>query len=196
MQNKQSLRRQFRTRRLQLTQKQQQQAAFDLLHNFAKQSFLIHNKRFAVYFPNNAEIDPMPLAAFCNSRGKKLYLPVVSPLHFDQLWFAPYAIGDELTINRFGIPEPNINLKNMLRARDMDVLCVPLLAVDENGNRLGYGGGFYDRSLRFLVNRKVWFRPKLIGLAYDFQVVDNLPRDPWDIPLNYIITEKRIIRCN
>ena len=71
---------------------------------------------------------------------------------------------------------------------------MPLVAFDEHGNRLGMGGGFYDRSLAFMQHRKQWHSPHLIGLAHELQKISELPCESWDIPLNMIATEKTIYK--
>ncbi len=73
---------------------------------------------------------------------------------------------------------------------ELDALILPLLAFDTQGQRLGMGGGFYDRSLAALRHRRRWRRPRLLGVAHGFQEVSELPREPWDVPLDGIVTEQ------
>jgi 5-formyltetrahydrofolate cyclo-ligase len=79
-----------------------------------------------------------------------------------------------------------------MRARELDLILLPLVAFDESGQRLGMGGGFFDRSLAFLAWRQHWRKPHLIGLAYDFQKVAALPREPWDVPLDAVVTDQNV----
>ncbi len=79
-----------------------------------------------------------------------------------------------------------------MRVRDLDLILMPLVGFDLQGNRLGMGGGFYDRSLAFLRYRLYWKRPRLLGLAYDFQQVDILTADPWDIPMQAVVTDQAV----
>ena len=77
----------------------------------------------------------------------------------------------------------------------LDAIFMPLVGFDSRGWRLGSGAGFYDRSLQFLRSRSRWHRPKLIGIAYEVQRVDELIPNEWDVPMNAVITEKHLYRC-
>jgi 5-formyltetrahydrofolate cyclo-ligase len=105
--------------------------------------------------------------------------------------FAP--LRPPMRANRYGIPEPT-GLRGSLSARWLDLMIVPLVAFDTTGTRLGSGTGYYDRALSYRSLRQNWRRPRLIGIAYDFQRVDSLERKPWDIPLGLIATDRTIYR--
>ena len=92
--------------------------------------------------------------------------------------------------NKYGIREPES--PTLVDANCLDVVLMPLVGFDRTGNRIGMGGGFYDRTFQFLSGRKKT-KPLLIGLAYSIQEVANIPNRPWDIPLNFIATENEII---
>lgn len=126
--------------------------------------------------------------------NKQCYLPVLDPLGSNRLWFAPLFPGASLRPNRFGIPEPNVAARHLVSARHLDLLLLPLVAFDHLGNRLGMGGGFYDRSLAYIKHRHQWRRPHLYGVAHQFQCVPLLQQASWDIPLNGIVTDQRIYR--
>lgn len=114
-------------------------------------------------------------------------LPV---LHDDgMLRFAPWTAGATLTSNRHGIPEPDVAESALLSAEQMDAVVAPLLAFDAHGQRLGMGGGWYDRSFAF--NRTSGSRVPLIGVGYAFQQVDALDAEPWDVPVDAVCTENR-----
>lgn len=117
---------------------------------------------------------------------------LVPVLHGRQLLFAPYTRGAGMVSNRFGIPEPAETGRAWLRGLQIDVALVPLVAFDPSGHRLGMGGGYYDRTFRFLLHRRHWRRPALIGLAYEFQCVDAIARRAWDVPLDAVVTEVRV----
>lgn len=146
-------------------------------------------RHIAFYLPNDGEVDLSPLISRAMAVGKRCFLPVLSPIFHNRLWFAPYDNDTWLTLNRFGIPEPAINWSSMRHPWSLDLILAPLVAFDERGNRLGMGGGFYDRTLAYLRHRKHWRKPLLIGVAYDFQQVHSLPAEPWDVPLDGILTE-------
>ena len=118
------------------------------------------------------------------SRKREVFLPV---LHGSSLFFSRFTERSVLIPNRFGIPEPAD--EPLLRPSAMDVVIAPLVAFDESGNRLGMGGGFYDRSFRFLRYRRLWRRPRLVGFAFELQRVDHLDARAWDVPLDAVVTE-------
>ena len=96
--------------------------------------------------------------------------------------FYQWSLKDPLTINKFGIPEPITN-----KIVYPNILLVPLVAFDKNFNRIGYGGGFYDRYIKRISKIKKIYK---IGLAYNFQKVKKIPTNKYDIKLDFIITEK------
>ncbi len=115
--------------------------------------------------------------------GVRYCLPVLGD--DNQLRFAPWRPGEALVANRFGIPEPAES--EALPAETMDLIVVPLVGFDASGQRLGMGGGWYDRSLAFRRNRTV--PPWLVGAGFSVQRIDMLPAEPWDVPLDAICTE-------
>lgn len=135
--------------------------------------------------PLHALLTPAPDFVYC--------LPCIHPGR--RLRFAPWRSGDALVQNRYGIPEPDLAPSSQLSPRDLDVVLLPLLAFDCRGNRFGTGGGFYDRSFDFLLDRPRPARPLLIGVGYDFQAREtDLPGEPWDVPLDMAVTPSRIWR--
>ncbi|MCF6209793.1 MAG: 5-formyltetrahydrofolate cyclo-ligase [Gammaproteobacteria bacterium] len=193
MNSRANLRREMRTRRRGLTDAQRTRLSEYAAACFRRHRLFHHARRVAAYLPNDGELDPMPLMALAWAMGKQVYLPVLSHLRSDHLLFAPYAPGDALRENRFGIPEPVVSLRHMIDLKALDLVLTPLVAFDGQGNRLGMGGGFYDRSFAFLRRRRHWFKPHLVGMAYDFQRVDCLQHKPWDVPLQGVVTEKGFV---
>lgn len=150
-----------------------------------------NSARIGLYLPNDGEMDPLPLLRRAWSRRKRCYLPVLDRLGSNRLWFVPYRPGDPLRANRFGIPEPVHAARVRVRAHALDLILAPLVAFDRRGNRLGMGGGYYDRSLEFLRRRRYWRRPRLYGLAYEFQRVARLQAAAWDIGLDGCFSDER-----
>lgn len=111
-------------------------------------------------------------------------LPV---LHGECLHFAPWRPGDALVTNRFGIPEPDVAPGSLLDARDMAMVVAPLVGFDVRGNRLGMGGGWYDRSFAFRQQQPA--PPWLVGAAFDTQRVEALDAAQWDVALDAVCTE-------
>ena len=150
------------------------------------------SQRIACYLPNDGEIDPGAIVEHIWAMRKAAFLPVLSRLTHDRLWFAKFTPGMTLILNRYGISEPRVPARVLVRAEDLDLVFLPLVAFDERGNRLGMGGGFYDRSLNFLRHRRFFQKPHLLGLAHDFQRVASLPAEPWDIPVAGIVTDSAV----
>ncbi|HCU53445.1 MAG TPA: 5-formyltetrahydrofolate cyclo-ligase [Gammaproteobacteria bacterium] len=185
-----SLRRTLRQQRDALSDSEQRRAAAQLSTNVAANRLFRVSRRIALYLPNDGEIDPQPLMERIWAAKKLCYLPILSRLRHDRLWFAPYMPDTPLTLNRFGIPEPRVPSRLWVRAQELDLILMPLVAFDARGNRLGMGGGFYDKSLAFLRTRRLWHKPHLVGLAHDFQRVEDLETFAWDIPLQAVVTDR------
>jgi 5-formyltetrahydrofolate cyclo-ligase len=134
------------------------------------------------FWPLGDEIDIRPLLLALHSRGNKVALPV-TPRRGEPLTFRGWQPGDAMVPERFGTMRP---IGDIL---EPDMLLIPLLAFDVAGGRLGYGGGFYDRTLAGLANR---FR---LGCAFAAQQVDAVPVGPYDVRLDAVATENGIIRC-
>lgn len=134
------------------------------------------------YFGVRGEIDPSSLVS---SSEPQHAFPVVQP--DGKLSF---IIPDgPLKNGSYGIPEPVLGLK--VDPEDLDMVLVPLVAADLSGNRIGHGAGFYDKTFSFRKNKNA---PYLVGLAHEFQIVPSLNPEPWDVPLDAIITEKTIYK--
>ena len=135
--------------------------------------------RLAAYVAADSELDPAPLLAAATAAGLATYLPRVDDDR--ALTFHGWTPGASLRANRYGIGEPMSG--DPLPVDALDLLCLPLVAFAGDGTRLGMGAGYYDRTLAAA-------RPRLlVGLAYDCQEVAALPRDPWDVPLDGVLTE-------
>ncbi len=171
----------------------QKQHSQTLCQNITKERSYKNCRNIACYIANDSEIDPYLLTEHAIFLGKKVYLPILAPLK-NSLYFAPYKAGDRLKLNQFKIPEPICHPSKWKTASQMDLLLLPLVAFDASGNRIGMGGGFYDRTLSYLQHRRFWKKPTLMGLAHEIQKAGQLKRQSWDIPLDYIITEKQCYR--
>ncbi|MEO6263479.1 MAG: 5-formyltetrahydrofolate cyclo-ligase [Luteimonas sp.] len=106
----------------------------------------------------------------------------------DRLRFAPWRPGDALVANRFGIPEPEVMPSSLLDAEAMVLVVVPLVGFDTHGQRLGMGGGWYDRSFAF--RNGVAAPPWLVGAAFAAQQVDALAAETWDVALDAVCSER------
>jgi 5-formyltetrahydrofolate cyclo-ligase len=191
---RQAVRRTMRARRRALTRSEQTRAARRLAAQVNASRLYRVSHRIALYLPNDGEIDPRLLIERIWSAHKRCYLPILSRLKHDRLWFAPYRPETALAPNRFGIPEPLVPARAWVRAAELDLILMPLVAFDGAGNRLGMGGGFYDKSLAFLRGRGRWHKPQLLGLAHDFQRVERLATFDWDVPLQAVVTDRALYR--
>jgi 5-formyltetrahydrofolate cyclo-ligase len=146
-------------------------------------------RNIALYLPSDGEVDTASIIGRCWTEGKKVYLPVLVPFLDNSLWFARYKPDTRLVSNRFGIPEPQSVHRQRVKPLALDLVLTPLVGFDQQGNRLGMGGGYYDRSFAFLLRRQNWKKPHLVGLAYEFQQLKMLPAQPWDVPLTAVATD-------
>lgn len=149
-------------------------------------------QRIAVYLSADGELDTQALIARGWEMGKQLYLPVLLPQGENRLWFARYAPDTALQPNRFNILEPAHPTRTRVAPLGLDLVLTPLVAFDTHGHRLGMGGGFYDRSFAYLLRHRTWLRPRLIGLAYDFQKQSSLSSQRWDVPLHAVATDHQL----
>ena len=136
------------------------------------------------YYPVNFEVDDLELLKKFEKNKFNISLPVIKK-NF-QMDFYKWSFSDSLRINKYGIPEPEA--KNIVYP---DIILVPLVAFDKNLNRLGYGGGYYDRLIKKLSKKKKIIK---IGLALSIQKIDKVPINVHDQKLDYIITNKYIVR--
>ena len=187
---KQQIRKAIRQKRRALSPQEKRLAAKNLLKNLRHSTHFQHSQHIAIYLTNAGEIDTGYLIEDLRKRGKTLYLPVLHPLRKGHLSFVRWSASTPMRTNRFGIAEPEFLPEQTIPARFLQLICMPLVAFDEQGHRLGMGGGFYDRTLAFMVEAKQ--RPQLIGLAYECQKIADLPLEPWDVPLTAIATERKL----
>lgn len=185
MQSRQQLRTEIRRRRMALTAREQQQAATSLAQHVLQQPQLIAKQHFALYLSNDGEINTAPLITALRAAGKTLYLPVLHPFAAGYLLFQHYQPHTPLQANRFAIAEPVLNCTQVQPVAELDVIFTPLVAFDAAGQRLGMGGGFYDRTLSQLPPQH---HCAIIGLAHNCQQVEQVPVEPWDQPLDAIVT--------
>jgi len=119
------------------------------------------------------------------------FLPILFPGQKPRLRFAGFSMESRMLQNRFGILEPCVSQRACLDPSQLDWIFVPLVAFDSSGHRLGMGGGYYDASFAALRSRTHWRKPRLVGLAHEFQRIDHLAVDEWDVPLHGILTNER-----
>ncbi|MDB2387113.1 5-formyltetrahydrofolate cyclo-ligase [Shewanella sp.] len=183
--NNSHIRQKIRAARQRLTAEQQTKAAIAAAHNALTQLTQHGATKVALYLTNDGELDTAPLIELLWQQGVQVYLPRLHPFSAGNLLFLRYDKTTTLEKNSLGIWEPKLDLRQMLLIHQLDVVITPLVAFDTTGNRMGMGGGYYDRTL---ANWRTDQRPLPIGYAHDCQQVDKLAKQHWDIPLPYIIT--------
>ena len=141
-------------------------------------------KNVGGYFPSNYEIDDLKILKFLEKKNFNILLPVIKKNN--QMDFFKWSVNDPLKINKFGIPEP-IGRKIFIP----DILLIPLVSYDRKLNRLGYGGGFYDRYIEKIEKHKKIIK---IGLAFSYQKTKKIPINKFDKKLDFIINEKEILK--
>ena len=155
----------------------------DKIFQFFKKN-KINFKNIGGYYPCNHEIDDLNILNFLRNKKANISLPVIQ--ENKQMDFFEWKNKDPLKINKYGIAEP-ISLKKI----HPDIIFVPLVAYDDDLNRLGYGGGFYDRYLEKISKIKKILK---IGLGFSYQELKKIPVNKHDKKLDLIITEKKIIQ--
>jgi len=188
-----TLRNSLRQSRRLLSLREQEDAAVALYHALAGQRFFRAARRLAFYLASDGEIDPSLLLAAALSHGQECFLPLLHPFRPSRLLFIRYRRGDSLRRNRWGILEPHLDARRLVSARTLDVVLVPLVGFDAQGNRLGMGKGFYDRTFSFRCGGQRR-RPQLVGLAHECQRVEDLQSEAWDVRLDRIVSDERSYR--
>lgn len=186
---KKRLRLQYKTQRLAQPAAQRMQAAEAIANHLANLSEWNAANYIAGYWACGGEL-PLHVVQMRMQAPKIWCLPVVQS--DNTLKFAPWRSGDDLVSNQFGIPEPDISPTSALDANSMSIVLLPVLAYTRNGQRLGMGGGYYDRSFAFRQSKVA--PPLLIGVAYSCQEAESLPAEAWDIKLDMLINEHEVLR--
>jgi 5-formyltetrahydrofolate cyclo-ligase len=149
------------------------------------------SQSIALYIPHRQEVDTTLIVAAAWKDNKQVYLPVLAE-NMQHLYFVAYTPDTVLEKNRFGIFEPRYLPADRINCDRLELVIAPLVAFDTDCHRIGMGAGFYDRSFYFLNQNPRPAKPILIGLAYDFQQEETFTRQPWDVNLNYIVTESQV----
>ena len=153
------------------------QIKFNKIINIIKK-INVKGKIVGCYYPVNFEVDTKDLMTKLQQKGFKISLPVISS-KFDMNFYF-WNLNDPLYVNKYGIPEPISD-----KAICPNILLVPLVAFDKSFNRIGYGGGFYDRYIKKIKKNK---KIITIGLAYSFQRIKEVPINDFDIKLDFVVT--------
>ncbi len=192
--NRNQLRKDMRKKRRAVTVAEHGLAAYRLRANLKSVNAFRSASTVGLYLQSDGEIDPALAMKWAWSVGKKCYLPILSHWDDKPMSFGEVTPATKFLPNKFGIPEPLCTQKELIKTSKIDCLLMPLVAYDDQANRLGMGGGYYDRTLEFTMRHPLYRRPKLIGLAHHFQKVEQLPFASWDVPIDGIVTDHEVQR--
>ncbi|NOU51595.1 5-formyltetrahydrofolate cyclo-ligase [Pseudoalteromonas sp. JBTF-M23] len=184
------IRKNIRKARRNLSDLEQELAAKKININFFQHKKLTKNTRIGLYLSNDGELDTSELIQSLIDKKHQIFLPVIHPFNGTTLLFQRYEKNSPMKLNRYAILEPKLNCSHICPLYELDYLLMPLVAFDNFGNRLGMGGGYYDKTLAHYYKENLQ-KPELIGLAHDCQQVEQLPVEAWDVPLRQIITPSK-----
>lgn len=190
--DRQTLRRELISRRDALSPRRQREHAAAVATSVWRIPALARGRNIALYHAVGGELDSAAIIGEAWSRGRRVFMPV---LDNGTLKFGRTTPATPLVSNRYGIPEPAVRRRDLCNPASLDIVLCPLVGFDVYGQRLGMGGGYYDRTFAFLLQRRRWRRPCLIGLAHDCQKVPKLKGCTWDVPLDYVVTEAECYQC-
>lgn len=185
-----SIRNAIRTQRKNLSSDQVQSISQKISEKIIQLPEFLQSQHIAYYISNENEIDPAEIIHHAKKLNKSFYLPIISEKN--KLNFYLTNTNTQFIKNKFNIDEPIIKNQEPVLPEDLNLILVPLVAFDQHCNRLGRGMGFYDSYLQFTKNVPQNKRPTLIGLAYEFQKVEKLNPESWDVPMDFVVTEKNI----
>ena len=141
-----------------------------------------------LYLSFNNEVDTSNLATWCLNNCKTVIAPYCINSSSKIIPFIINNLDTDLTKSSFGVMEPKHDILIKANIENIDLIIVPGVVFDENCNRIGFGAGYYDRFLSLKSKNT-----PTIGIAYDYQIIDKVPTGVYDVPLDFIITEKRIL---
>jgi len=161
-------------------------------------------RRIAGFLAFDGEADPRELMEMAWADDKEVFVPIIIAKR-QPLQFCPWSPSVPMRVNDFGIEEPDVPRSEWIRPGQLDFVIHPLVAFDSYCHRVGVGGGYYDRSFQFLnrpplttdqptFSEPVNKSPVLAGFAFELQRVSRIQRQPWDVILDWVITEKKIYR--
>lgn len=184
--SKSHIRTHMRRRRQSLSRAERRAASYALCQRLHQYALFVNAKHLGIYVTHDDEIDTRYVIEQCWRRGVAVYVPILDPVRKGFLWFARYQAQAPVRKNKYGIQEPTRSAARMA-PKWLHCVVVPLVAFTPSGQRLGMGGGYYDRtfSVRALGTKKA----TLVGVAFDCQKIESLPCEHWDVPLTAVVTE-------
>ncbi|PCI71229.1 MAG: 5-formyltetrahydrofolate cyclo-ligase [Gammaproteobacteria bacterium] len=200
MNNKQlksQIREQIRNKRKTVSASENSKLGFQLNQRLNTHSILKPYQHIACFLSFDGEISTKFVIQNILESNKLCYLPKLSlktNTSPNKLLFLPYNQSSNMIKNHYGIPEVDLEEEHSISIEKLDLVLFPLVAFDLSGNRLGMGGGFYDATFEAI--SKSTNRPKFIGLAHDFQQIEIIPKEVWDLPLDGVCTPTQALSFN
>lgn len=187
---KKALRKDILTKRKNIDTAEKEEMDKKILHRFFESRYYKEAENIFIYISYDSEINTSEIIDKAFKDGKKIYVPRTE---FETRLMDAVEITslDNLIKSSYGILEPSIE-ESHINPNELDLIVVPGVAFDRNGGRMGYGAGFYDRYFK-KINKENIKRIVKLALAYDFQVLEEVPMSVQDVPVDFIITEKEFI---
>jgi len=174
-----------RKARRSITARERARASRQITDRFLNSRYFIASDTIGCYVSSWEEVDTSAIIERAWRAKKRIFLPVTGTHGY--MRFRETMPETDLAMNDFGLWEPVSG--RCIDVSELDVVVTPLVAFDSQRNRIGMGGGYFDRTFAFLRNRQYWLRPRLIGVAFECQRVREIAPNPWDIPVFRIYTE-------
>ena len=147
------------------------------------------SKKIFTYISFGSEVDTIKIIKYSFSNNKEVYVPKINKQTKDMIALKIHNFNN-MSVDKWGIIEPNSVDKTNI-GTDFDLIIMPGIAFDKQGNRIGYGGGYYDKYISKLNNAS-----NLLALAYDFQIIQDIESESHDIKVDFILTNKGFIKVN
>ncbi len=192
---KSDIRQQIRKKRNLVTPSENSILGARLNQQLIQHNLLTAHQNITCFLSFDGEISTNSIIQNIFKLNKSCYLPrliIKTKTTPNKLLFLPYNQTSTMVENHYGIPEIDLENEQAIKIENLDLVLAPLVAFDLSGNRLGMGGGYYDATFESIKGQTK--RPEFIGLAHDFQEVDSVPKDDWDLPLDGICTPTRFLR--
>lgn len=187
---KEKLRNEILMKRNQLKADEVDRLSKIIISRFIKHDAYQNSSNIMLYLDFRNEVKTGPLIECMLREGKRTLIPVINPEDYSLTISELKDPQNDLFPGKFGLLEPNADTLRPVEPTIIDLVLVPGLVFDKKGYRIGFGAGYYDRFLPMLQSHV-----PLISLAYELQIVDDVPREPHDVPVHMLVTEQRIIHC-
>lgn len=182
----------IREQRRALSLHQQHIHAMEVSKQLVRMPWYQRARNIGLYISADGELSTDYLLAHARNFSKRVFLPVLHPYRHGRLLFCEWREGAELIPNRYGILEPELKRSTIAPTRSLDLVVVPLVAFDMDRNRLGMGGGYYDRTFEVSRRQSCWKRPRLVGVAHELQKREKIEASNWDVSLDAVVTEATV----